>query len=64
MDIIDVRYVQYCSIGGNHHVFLNNATVDDHVLLDALRNFSSGSKKILEGKWPQNGDGACTTIWT
>lgn len=62
-DQIDVQYFNERHIQvSNTPNIVNNATADNHVflLLGALRNFSYGSRNLLEGMWSRNGGGACT----
>lgn len=64
-DQIDVKYFNERHIQvSNTPDLVNNATADDHVflLLGALRNFSYGTKNLLEGRWPMNGSGAGTPV--
>lgn len=62
-DQIDVRYFndRNIQVSNTPHI-VSNATADNHVflLLGALRNFSYGSRNLLEGKWSQTGGSAGT----
>lgn len=62
-DQIDVepfrkRHIQVANVPD----LVSNATADTHVflLLGALRNFSIGNRRLIEGKWPESGP-ACAS---